>query len=520
MKTKTEEYPLKDWTVMVYLSGDNDLSEECVWSLKEMFRVGSSARIGLSVLIDARATRIRKFDVNALLEERARKRSAAKPRNQKSSRRIDISDRDLIAGGEDLRRGRDSMASVQTLTEFIEDVKEHHKAHRYLLILSGHASGPIGDSFLVDQYPAHALSVNGVRTAIMTAGGVDVLGMDSCGMAMAEVGYQLRECAEILVASEGFEQNTGWPYFNILTAMQADPEMDARKLAAEIVRQHTDYYSDYLMAGVSTDISACDLRKSKAVADAVRRLAEILDSSFPPDKTPPPDQQHKQHPKDTRSFVEDLPLRSRAVADAIILAHWRAQSYRFEQHVDLYDFCDLLESGCRDQAVIDACAQLKNKIAGHITKDGASDGYIIKACRSGDAFQHSHGVAIYFPWADIDLGYDDLSFATDTTWAGFLRKYAQKTRRRPRSGCGPVHWLPKSADGESRIRDVPSVGIRDVPSVGIRDVPSVGIRDVPSVGIRDVPSVGIRGKILMPQVKNQPDAFYEDKCQDHPDGDD
>src|SRR5262249_40851508 len=42
----------KDWTIIVYLSGDNNLAEETVFALKEMYRVGTSDRFNVVVLHD------------------------------------------------------------------------------------------------------------------------------------------------------------------------------------------------------------------------------------------------------------------------------------------------------------------------------------------------------------------------------------------------------------------------------------------------------------------------------------
>src|SRR6266404_1415634 len=73
------EQELKDWTVMVYLAGDNNLSEECVWSLKEMYRTGVNGNIALVVQIDPRASRMRRFEVGTDLEERKKARQPTYP---------------------------------------------------------------------------------------------------------------------------------------------------------------------------------------------------------------------------------------------------------------------------------------------------------------------------------------------------------------------------------------------------------------------------------------------------------
>ena len=49
-----------------------------------------------------------------------------------------------------------------------------------------------------------------------------------------------------------------------------------------------------------------------------------------------------------KALVEKLliGLDDKLTRDAIIVAHWRAQSYKYEQHTDLWDFCHLLGRAC------------------------------------------------------------------------------------------------------------------------------------------------------------------------------
>src|SRR5215510_4093945 len=115
----------KKWLVMIYLSGDNDLSEECVWSLTEIFRAGKSDDVAVVVQIDPRAARIRRFDLNRILK------------NVRETESADL--KDLLSRGTKLKT--DNMASVETLKQFITDSKKSHDAQHNMLILSGHSGG-------------------------------------------------------------------------------------------------------------------------------------------------------------------------------------------------------------------------------------------------------------------------------------------------------------------------------------------------------------------------------------------
>src|SRR5262249_11552426 len=262
-----------------------------------------------------------------------------------------------------------------------------------------------------------------------------------------------------MVAAQGFELNTGWPYHNILAALQAEPTMKPKEFACVIVKEYIHYYSDYTIAGVSVDHAACDLSQSDGLREAVMKLAQTL--------------------QDKLSY--------RDVKNAILLAHWRAQSYKSEQYVDLWDFCDLLENGCDDADVGQACRATKKAV----------EKFVLISCYSGAAFQHSHGLSIYFPWAKSDLDndlpeYKELAFHKDTNWGAFLEAYGEQTQRELRGNSGKSNH--KS---------------------GKRERLAMPLRDEAEANVRTNPAIQERGGGLRPaRVKNPPDHFYkyEDDC--------
>ena len=286
-----------------------------------------------------------------------------------------------------------------------------------MIILSGHGSGAVGDLLLSDDFPTKtSLKISDLRRMLKNVtsrlseeGGkrkIDIVGMDACAMSMAEVGYELKDVASYMVAAEGFELNTGWPYHRILEELiNNSAELDPEHMATTIVKRYISYYSDYDVAGVSADLAACDLSRGDDLASAVKELASAL-----------------------KTGLSDPDLK-----DQIILAHWRAQSYKFEEYTDLCDFCNLLQSRCNDKRDIDKrVKQACLRVAGEI-----EDKYVLKSCYCGGAFQHSHGLSIYFPWVEEKGVMDDyktLNFVKATGWGDFLETYLRETRREPRDG--------------------------------------------------------------------------------------
>jgi hypothetical protein len=343
------------------------------------------------------------------------------------------------------------------LEAFLTEVLKAHINKRQLLILSGHGSGAIGD-FLSGRRAQEAISITGLGEAlkkVITALNgqnhefkFDIIGLDSCLMSMAEVAYELRRYAHIMIGSEGFEPETGWPYMEILpkvkvTAVRA-------KLAREIVNKYIAYYADYAVAGTSVDLSACDLSRSNALAESLEKLA--------------------------RTLLKEFGAHDQMVIDAVLLAHWRAQSYKNEQYVDLWDFCNLLEAGCEVGAVKQACQNVRQVIDGTGIKAGP---FVISSKYFGAAFQHSHGVSVFFPWKESPAldEYQKLSFAKDTKWGEFLKTYVKETQRKMRGEASPaveeVNIAPAERPLVIPLQDSALIGARTPPDTG-RTPPDTG----------------------------------------------
>jgi len=236
---------------------------------------------------------------------------------------------------------------------------------------------------------------------------------------MAEIGYELRNYVDFMVGAEGFEPNSGWPYEQILSEILTDTKIEPKALAFKIVDRYVNYYRDFLPAARSVDLSACDLSRCEELANAIKELADTMYNKITDQKDPAGAAETLRH---------------------IVLAHWEAQSYKDDQYVDLYDFCDLLDRGSSespetgsvvmrylavDDNIRTACQKIKTVLGDGTTPDGM----ILKSCYSGPAVQYSHGLSVYFPWSNVINTYKDLEFAKATHWERFLLKYIELTRR-------------------------------------------------------------------------------------------
>lgn len=463
----------KDWTVMIYLAGDNDLSEHMARSLEDIRRASAS----LSFEEGGRMNVLTFFAGSSLTTPTSY---------------FDFSDthsgdaphcRPLI---EPAKKAGDSLLNF--VRWCIADKTEGgrgRKARNYALILSGHSLAFHGNTFLRDESSGQYFTLAEMRRTLEKVNDLylrdpngsrlAILGFDTCVMGMAEVAYELKDVARTLVASEGSLPNSGWAYAPMLSSFAArimqDPEgmqtAGIHAAAEALVRSFTDHYRGLAIGGGSIDISACDLDRIEPVVSTLNSLGASLNNLL-------------ADPAET--FFRDLKR-------MLLQSHYDSQTYMSDQCVDIKDLCERLMDECghtRSSAELD---HLREKCSDVI---GSVDACVLKCGFSADAYQFSNGLSAYFPWSRVALDltddrYRELRFVSGSEigaerpmgpgkdWYSFLTRYVAditvRTGRRPldksvppAATCGSIVHIPRvlnesaflSADGPiGRSKDAP-----------------------------------------------------------------
>lgn len=396
--------PNREWTIMVYLCGDNDLESSAVADLHEMKAVGSTDAVAV----------IAQFD---------RRRRGRPTRRYYLTKGKQLAS-DLIGPPLAETNGGDP----EVLVDFARWAITRYPARRYLLIIWNHGMGwddtdvyararalglAVRDRDF--QVPARGLSAQrleanrlppGAKPAEQVSTGhlrrvagrqrkalfrstldhairaeaigmddherdfldnrelrralkrirqvigrsrgsrVDILGLDACLMSMVEVLYQLRGHTDCVIASEEVEPVEGWPWQQVLRHLKDQPSMSAPELSREIVRLYLQSYSP--RSGVT--LSALSLKSIEPLAQALDRLAVRLISSC---RTPP-------------GFLRFIRARNGA---------WRSTDT--PDYVDLGGFCrELVRRSRSDRGLATAAAavlQLLKPGAGIILASGYRD---------------------------------------------------------------------------------------------------------------------------------------------------
>lgn len=402
-----------EWTVMVYLAGDNNLSTAGDKDLQEMRSVGSTDAVNV----------VAEFD-NA---------------GDRGTRRYHIQ-----PGGEGetiVSLGETDSGDPEVLLDFVAWAAEHYPARRYGLILWNHGGGwepaemdriarsvnarnytprevtersatplaraffrttletifnlplPMDRAICSDDGSGHSLDTIELGRVLAQAADllgqpIDLLGMDACLMSNLEVAYQVRPYARYLVASEESEPNDGWPYDAVLRQLVTDPEMDTPDLAAQIVDAYIASYVDRGYLGPVTQ-SAFDLSRVEELAAPLDDLADALVSHMP-------------------DAAQEI---------------WTAQrgSVRFWHNTlwDVAHFCQVLEDGTEDEAVGAAA----RAVCAALTP--GRERFVIAESHRGAKVESCGGVTVYLlpPLDDLSRYYTELDFAREHRWLTMLEAY-------------------------------------------------------------------------------------------------
>lgn len=243
------------WTFMVYMGGDNDLEGEIQGDLDEMKAVTNGTAVRIIVQYDTiQSTTFRGVIENGTLIEN--------------------------------NLGELNMGAQQTLEDFIDWSTANYPSENNALILWDHGGGwetwaidpppeqaaRSADYLVIDVTDRGVLDVENIRVAIENTGlELEIIGFDACLMATVEVAYEMRNVADLMVASQETIPGAGWPYDTILSWLTANPSASARDFAAQIVSLYTaEYAADML----PTTLSVTDLAFMENIKDNLSLFAE------------------------------------------------------------------------------------------------------------------------------------------------------------------------------------------------------------------------------------------------------
>jgi len=210
-------YVRKKWSYLVYLDGDNNLEADALADFIEMAAVGSGDTLSIVVQLDRAAAEATTYG------------------DWTDCRRFYVQNGNTPLAATALTSlGEVNMGDSNVLADFLEWALATYPADSYALVFWDHgggwrAPGPETPKTRAvcwdDGSGGDCLYMAEVREAMTEAGTVfDVVDFDVCLAGMFEVGYEMRNVARYVVASELTEPGAGNPYTAILAPLNADPD--------------------------------------------------------------------------------------------------------------------------------------------------------------------------------------------------------------------------------------------------------------------------------------------------------
>ncbi|MFH1618651.1 MAG: clostripain-related cysteine peptidase [bacterium] len=387
--------PAKEWTIMVFVNGKNDLSPFAVSDINEMEKVGSTDKVNIVVELGRMASHEiagggqyanyywDDYDDYYNMDWRNPAPLADGNKEANVVKRLLIkkdSDTSAITSPAVLEFQQRDMGNWENLADFGKWAKMNYPAKKYMLIVWNHGSGwkragAKGISY--DQETGNHISTADLAKAINSIGRLDVYGSDACLMQMAGVAYEIKDNAAVVVGSEETEPGDGYAYDLFLAKVTAEPSAGPEKVGIFAVDSYVEYYS----------------AKGKAVTQSAVRAASM--------------------PGLMRLAGEWADLAMQANEPGVIkTARFSTQKYSDADYRDLSHFVLLVGSSTRNPALEAKSVELVSYIGSAL---------VIKNGTVGRYAPNSSGISVYLPAYSYNANYDNLAWARDSRWDEFLK---------------------------------------------------------------------------------------------------
>ena len=359
-----------NWTVMVYVNAKNNLEKYGLLNVNQMEMIGSTDKVKIAVEMG----RMSRYD--------------SSDGAWKGERRYIIQkDNDVnhISSPVLQEIAKADMGDWHHLVDFINWAKKTAPAQHYMLIVWNHGSGwqklTASGNWLrgisYDDETGNHMSTPNLASALAAVGKIDIYGSDACLMQMAEVGYEIKDYADIIVGSEETEAGDGYTYNTILGPLVAQPAMSALDLAKVTVKSYGDRYA-------GTGVGAT---QSAIVSAGLPKLVTLLDGW-------------------TQAVM--------AANETKLVATARSQSQHFyyADNKDLRHFVQLVDAASANSEVKSQGAQLEKFLASDL---------VVANIAENNGLDHSQGLAIYLPDTSYSSDYNNLAWAKASSWPKFAQ---------------------------------------------------------------------------------------------------
>ncbi|MBU2572967.1 MAG: hypothetical protein KKH28_02675 [Elusimicrobia bacterium] len=412
--------PSADWTIMVFMNGKSNIEPFALNDMNRFETVGSSEKV--NIVVELGRSKGLDNDTQADGDWEGVRRYLV----------VRDADKDRITSPVLMDLGKADMGDYREAVSFVKWARANYPADRYMLIIWDHGWGWLDpkkpDENHVDDPTAPSKSISHdfvtgsyIKTTELggifrEAGKVDLYASMACFMQMAEVAYELKDGADVIVGSEEIIQLPSFNFEDFFALMLKNPQAPPDKAGLYLVDTFKEMYSrpeysDMLeKSKYGTQLSAIRSAKLPAFAKLVKDWAGVA------------------------MAVDDTAACKKAkegvlrfeVGDEVTDPDKQLSFYG-----DLYHFIALVNAGL-NPALPGAD---KFRTAGEDLQKFIAEELVIKNVyqgkdRTGKEYSNTHGIAIDIPGKPGTLieyndTYGELAFEKASNWRKF-RKYLER----------------------------------------------------------------------------------------------
>lgn len=385
----------KEWTLLVYLNGHNNLDSFGALNINQMEQVGSSKDLNIVVQWASEA--------DATSTKRLLVKKDNDPNTVTSPVVQDI--------------GKVDMGDYKTLVDFVKWGVANYPAQHYLIDVWDHGSGwhaiqlrntllsqpnqplfagfgggfsPLDISWDDDSgnhITTQQLGQAMTESAKIIGHKVDVYASDACLMAMAEVANEMADSVQIYAGSEEVEPGAGWPYDTVLKRWAAKPTATAAEVGGFLADEYVKSYMGGENGNSDATYSVFDMSKLSGLTTAVSALSAKFQKLDAGDRK------------------------------AIVTAATQATAFDYADYIDLGDFLAQVESTRAIDSTLIAAVR------------GATNDFVI-ANHDTTKFAKAKGVSIWLPTSQdtfnsFSEAYKTMQFDHATHWSDALKYILQ-----------------------------------------------------------------------------------------------
>ncbi len=384
------------WTVLVFLNSSNDLNQadsaignvsDALHNIAQMATAGSDSNVNIVVQWkQATCSTCGTATFNETRRYLIRPHSAADVA-QITAGNTTVLDSDILPSAfatspyYNTSTKQVDMGDWRVLQDFVQWGSTNYPADNLAVVVWDHGSGwePVPAQYRsvkrnfvrravsIDQQTRNEIETEQIPGALAgTAQPIDALIFDASLMQMAEIEYEVRNSAKVMVGSEESPPGAGYPYDQWIGDLKTNLTDNPCTLGVSVTTRFANYYAN--TDGITQ--SVIDLSKMQAVATALDNFGGSL-------------------------------ITHRADQAAIIrAARVNAQNYKYPEFRDLYDFADRIRATTTATDLQQAAIALQSAI-------GISGGGAIIANGHNQNESGSNGMAITVPDPTLSLSIAD-----------------------------------------------------------------------------------------------------------------